>query len=321
MIYASPTTLRVPTIGYDNPSFGSYVINTSAPIYVEHSANMLLSERLYFFNTNLGWIHARNLSPGLQTVDANDNRLDTFEPDAIAVNQQMSFGKVIYYTVKYGWVYMPNAPYPGYVPIEVQRRLDDSDDQPGEGNPPTPDTVEWYGDAFYSAGINGSFPNVSNVVQWEARGTLKNNTNPEPARLKMWFPRWQKTDTSTMYGDDYLPIDEPRPYPNRNRYVGSPRWQDQNGKYYVRSLKTSNGYYTYGDIHRSYKAGASNAWIIGTRDSGDWWEGPEPDRNSAVTFTYMGEGENVDDLTITFTDYVAGNNAELVRLSEVAKWT
>ena len=101
--------------------------------------------------------------------------------------------------------------------------------------------------------------------------------------------------------------------------MGLPRWRDNQGSYYVRSFNRIASHYTYGSIR--YESGK---WIIGTvNSSGGWWEGKEPDKKFSVTFTFCKPEDSEitgSNLTLTFYDYVQGNESAPAYMGEVAIW-
>lgn len=201
----------------------------------------------------------------------------------------------LYYSKKYGtWVLC--SKFPGYEPTEVY----DNEKQ------------AWTGDAFYS----GSIPSASDgaTANFSPRGTNRNGGGSAQTAT-YYFPRWEKaTATSTVTGE-YLPKETN----TGNKYFGLPRWRDNRGTYYIKSLVRVGSYYTYGTIRN-----VSGKWLIGDVGStSGWHEGSEPSKTGSVTFLFKrNEGSTVTgyDLTLTLYDYVLGEERSQAYLGEVAIW-
>lgn len=106
------------------------------------------------------------------------------------------------------------------------------------------------------------------------------------------------------------------------RWVGVPRFVDEEGTQYVRSANTVDGQYiydeqyTYGIIHRNYEG----TWILGVEDSSEgWYEGTEPDMYNDVTFTGQGILTGYEKV-ITFDEYIMGDETYTKYIGEVGLW-
>lgn len=200
-----------------------------------------------------------------------------------------------YYSRKYSaWVL--HSKFPGYEPQEVY----DNNKQ------------VWTGDAFYS----GSVPSSSDsaTANLSPRGTNRNGGGSAQT-VTYYFPRWEKgTATSTVTGE-YLPKETN----TGSKYFGLPRWRDNRGSYYIRSLVKTGSYYTYGTIRN-----VSGKWLIGeVGGASGWHEGSEPSKTGSVAFYFKrNEGSTVTgyDLTLTLYDYVIGEERSAAYLGEVAIW-
>jgi len=87
-------------------------------------------------------------------------------------------------------------------------------------------------------------------------------------------------------------------------WFGLPLFTDQNDVEYLQSLDGTR----YGTIYDD-----GTGWLIGTRNSASgWYTGSEPDPDTPVTFTRQktetGEYPGPENLTITFEEYVIGEN-------------
>ena len=76
---------------------------------------------------------------------------------------------------------------------------------------------------------------------------------------------------------------------------------DQYSVSYIQSVEKVNGFYTYGAIHHD-----GQGWIIGTRNTGDWWEGDEP---SGESYTFTKKGTAKENKTFIFTEFVQTNTS------------
>ena len=197
----------------------------------------------------------------------------------------------VYYTLTYGWVYMPSGVFPGYEPIE--------DYEWGK------EEIIGTGDAFYTF---NSFPSgEDDSVSMEGRGS---NYDRDPLELKATWARWKSNNEFGKY--------EAAGDASGDKYLGLPRFRG-NGEYFIRSFAKENGYYTYGRIHHS-----DGKWVIGEvgADSG-WHEGDEPDKEGSVTFKFCkpeGSEAKGSNITVSLYDYVKGDQTNASYLGEVAIW-
>ena len=179
--------------------------------------------------------------------------------------------------------------YPGYQPYEIEI-----------------ESGTYTGDAFYTGYINGG------TITFEPRGSLRNSGQPVVANIVA--DGWVST---TLCGI-YTPIGAAQ----GNKVFGTPQWIDTNNKTYTRSL-TADPVYSYGDIVYYNDGHGVSTWIIGTYGSvSGWWEGSEPQLQSSVIFYEKdGSGESTGNtITVSFNQYVLGDNKEYVYLSEVSVW-
>lgn len=198
----------------------------------------------------------------------------------------------LYYTEKYKWVYIRSV-FPGFEPREDYNS----------------DTREWEGDYFYS----GSLPAIKDgaVSEFSPRGEYLNNSGASKIEVKPFFPRWRN---STLCGE-YTPADGL----TGTRTFGLPRWTDDAGNEYVRSIEKEAGEFTYGDIRKT-----GDVWTIGVPGAASgWYEGGEPDKTAPVTFRFckpVGSELEGADRVVTFAGYVIGDQTAAVQLGEVAIW-
>lgn len=204
-----------------------------------------------------------------------------------------SRGAALWFVEGMGWVYMVGGA-PGYTPEEYTDE---------NGNPA--------GDNFY---VVDSFKySDGGTLKLKPRGALEGSSDLEAT---FSWPRWDGPSTPLPFG-----VYEPKEGARGTRVLGSPRWRDSNGKYYVRSIKKTNGRWAYGDIHFD---DWEYVWVIGAVGAvNGWYEGEEPSLTSPVTFRFRKpEGSDItgDDLTVSFVDYVEGNEKEDALVGEVAIW-
>ena len=196
----------------------------------------------------------------------------------------------VYYSLAYGWVYMPSTIFPGYDPVE------DWESEEGE-------TV-WTGDDFYCF---SSFPTGEDkTVALEGRGKSYGKTLEMSCTWKRW--------TSTREFGKY----EAAGGASGEKFLGLPRFSG-GGEYFVRSYAKTSGHYTYGRIRH-----VSSKWVIGEigSDSG-WHEGEEPSKEGSVTFRFCrNEGSEAkgSDIAVSLKDYVEGDETAASYLGEAAIW-
>jgi len=82
------------------------------------------------------------------------------------------------------------------------------------------------------------------------------------------------------------------------KHVGQKKFTDGDAVEYLQSPEKVGSYFTYGDIEHD-----GTGWVIGTRGTGAWWEGTEPDVDTPVIFVMKGTA--TANKTITFDSYVA----------------
>jgi|GEM_PF-7110429 len=240
----------------------------------------------YAFHCSLGYIIASNFAYNLK-VDGT-----IYSPVFSNVNGYInwSYGNLyIYYSHKYGWIFIRSSLFPGYEPEEFY----DSEES------------RYMGDEFWS----GSIPSIGSSSTFSPRGSIR--TGGSSKTVQAVWERWQSNNRLGEYN--------PQGGASGKRYFGSPRWKDGIGDYYVRSISKIDGKYTYGSIVYS-----SGKWVIGTiNDKNGWWEGSEPSKNSSTIFRFkVPAGSEVvgQDRTVTFHDYVLGEEKKEFYLSEVAVW-
>ena len=112
---------------------------------------------------------------------------------------------------------------------------------------------------------------------------------------------------------------EPKGGVSGKKYFGLPRWRDSSSNYYIRSLEKKNGRFSYGGIR--YESGK---WLLGELNSpSGWWEGEEPNKEKAVTFQFCKPEDSEitgSNRTLSFYDYVQGDETGVAYLGEVAIW-
>lgn len=220
-----------------------------------------------------------------------------YTPSHLEVNGYVWYSgenNYLYYSKKYGaWVI--HNKFPGYEPQEMY----DNEKQ------------AWFGDDFYTGFIPSAMDGA--ISNFSPRGGYRNGGSSKIATY--YFPRWEKgTETGTVTGE-YLPKE-----PNTgNKYFGIPRWRDNHGTYYIRSLAKVGSFFTYGTIHN-----VSGKWLIGdVGNASGWHEGSEPSKTGSITFLFKrNEGSTVSgyNLTLSLYDYMLGEERSANYLGEVAIW-
>lgn len=162
------------------------------------------------------------------------------------------------------------------------------------------------GDQFWSATDLPTDNEVAFVPRGSASGTLT---------VALHFPRYDRID-----GPSVAPFGVYRNAAGSERFFGCPRWRDNTGAIYVRSVKKEAlNRFSYGSINYD-----GIRWVIGTYFSETgWWEGEEPQKNRAVIFRFKkrtGSAATGEDLTITFVDYVSGDEKMTAYLGQVPTW-
>lgn len=199
----------------------------------------------------------------------------------------------IYYSLNWGWVQC--GVFPGYEPVETS----EYDSEKGE--------TLYKGDSFYT--ISSIPSSETQSVKMTPRGTLRNKD------VKTLTAAWDRWSCDTEFGEY-----EAKGNASGTRILGLPRFRG-NGEYFIRSISKDRNYrYTYGRIHY-----ASGKWVIGEIGSAaGWHEGGEPKAGGgSVTFRFcVPEGSEVkgSDITVSFVDYVMGEETEVGYLGEVAIW-
>ena len=112
---------------------------------------------------------------------------------------------------------------------------------------------------------------------------------------------------------------EPKGGVSGEKCFGLPRWRDNSSNYYIRSLEKKNGRFSYGGIR--YEGGK---WLLGELNSpSGWWEGEEPNKEKTVTFQFRKPEDSEitgSNRTLSFYDYVQGDETGVAYLGEVAIW-
>ena len=216
----------------------------------------------------------------------------TLTPQYSDVNGYMYWGRSgtsLHYTHTWGWVYARGY-YPGYEPYEEYDY----------------DQSKYVGDWFY---IVRGFPyREGSTGSLAGRGEAR-----EEAPLEMEL-KWERWTNNQEFGEY-----EAQGGASGTKILGLPRWRGSDGQTYTRSLKKTNGYYTYGAIHNQW-----GRWLIGTNGSeSGWHEGSEPQRNGSTTFRFTrNEGSEAtgNDISVSFDRFVAGDETDAAYLGEAAIW-
>lgn len=254
------------------------------------------------------WLFLANtVSPGLKI----DNTV--YVPEATTIYGRAWFKRqnspISGYTIYYAsgmFVYdvkdaSGGKAYAGYVPKEKYNST----------------TGKWEGDSFYSA-TNLPRP-YSPEVTFTPRGTLRNANTPA-ITAQFWLPGWQKYAYDEMFNIQVIGEYAPRDGATGKAFVGIPRWIDNNGQIYERSLTASGNGYRYGAIYPY----AVNYWIIGDYPSDDgWYVGEEPRLDREVVFKHtkpVGHPAHKDDIVVSFLDRIIGDNKNDIYLGEIARW-
>ena len=194
---------------------------------------------------------------------------------------------------------------------------------PGNGNTAT--EASYGGDDWYS--YQGEVTTPGDYV-FSPRGNLKNS--PE------------NTKTATFNAPDNFAKNIsggglPGKYKNSDDeielIIGLEKYKDQNNVEYIQSLKPTGvdgndkPVYTYGKIYYSED---DNVWYIGSKDiDNEYWvssDGPDPGtaRTFAAWFRETEEDDyerkSADDLTITFSSYIIGDNRSQALFGDVSRW-
>ena len=198
----------------------------------------------------------------------------------------------VYFTLSWGWVLC--SVFPGYEPIETS----EYDSEKGE-------TV-YSGDSFYTI---GSIPAPEGrSSRMTPRGQLRNK------EVKTLTAGWKRWVSNSEFGEY-----EGKGNASGTLVLGVPRFRG-NGEYFTRSVEKDKTYhYTYGRIHY-----ASGKWVIGEIGSANGWhEGSEPKPGGSVNFRFcVPEGSDVkgSDISVSFSDYVMGEETSVGYLGEVSVW-
>lgn len=198
----------------------------------------------------------------------------------------------VYRSLEWGWVHTDL--FPGYEPVETS----EYDRDRGE-------TV-YGGDAFYTV---SSIPtSEGREARMTPRGSLRNK---ETKTLTAVWDRW----TGEREFGEYAAKGDA----SGTKVLGLPRFRG-NGEYFLRSLKKTDGHFTYGRIHH-----ANGRWVIGDVGSAaGWHEGTEPKADGgAATFRFTApEGSEAkgSDVSVAFDSYVMGDETDVAYLGEAAVW-
>lgn len=276
-----PTQLRSPTIPNWNPQKGFWR-------GIEADSGLLA------FNTDNGNLGYYVITQNLWTYRLKiDNAI--YSPVFNDVNGYIYWkygSSFFYYSRSYGWI-LHNR-FPGYEPKENYNS----------------ETREYEGDAFHA----GSLPSVkdNSYSYLQPRGTNRNGGGANKT-VYFDFPRWQSVYRVQL--GEY----EPKGGVSGKKYFGLPRWRDSSSNYYIRSLEKKNGRFSYGGIR--YENGK---WLLGELNSpSGWWEGEEPNKEKAVTFQFCKPEDSEitgSNRTLSFYDYVQGDETGIAYLGEVAIW-
>lgn len=198
----------------------------------------------------------------------------------------------VYYSLDWGWVH--STLFPGYEPVETS----EYDRDRGE-------TV-YGGDAFYT--ISSIPSSEGKESRMTPRGSLRNR---DPKTLSAVWDRW----TCDREFGEY----EAKGDASGTKVLGLPRFRG-NGEYFLRSLKRTNGRFSYGRIHY-----ANGKWVIGEVGSAaGWHEGSEPNAGGgAASFRFTApEGSDAkgSDISVAFDSYVMGDETDTAYLGEAAVW-
>ena len=197
-----------------------------------------------------------------------------------------------YYSRSYGWI-LHNR-FPGYEPKENYNS----------------ESKEYEGDAFHAGSVPSARDGGYSYLQ--PRGTNRNGGGANKT-VYFDFPRWQSVYRVQL--GEY----EPKGGVSGKKYFGLPRWRDSSSNYYIRSLEKKNGRFSYGGIR--YENGK---WLLGELNSpSGWWEGEEPNKEKAVTFQFCKPEDSEitgSNRTLSFYDYVQGDETGVAYLGEVAIW-
>ena len=248
---------------------------------------------LYAFMANNSWgywliVKAENVCPSL-TVDGRQMR-----PVFSDVNGHVYYegNGYVYYSLEWEcWIH--STKFPGYEPVEESHW----DSEKGE--------YVYTGDAFYTI---SSIPyDETREERMTPRGSIRNG---EAKKLGAVWPRWTCDSEFGEY--------EGKGGASGKKTLGVPRFRG-NGEYFVRSVGKTNSRFTYGRIRY-----AGGKWTIGEVGSPNGWhEGSEPQVGSAVNFRFCRpEGSDVkgSDISVSFVDWVQGDETLPAYLGEVAVW-
>ena len=234
--------------------------------------------------------------------------VNEFIPTYKNINGYSSYiqgSNVLWYDASTIWTTWIISTTPGISPVEYWLADDPVNDPSGAGS--------YQGTAFYT----GTPPALGGSATFQARGSLRGTTKDAysgtPITITTQYQRWE---SSTLYGK-YTAAGGA----SGTKYCGLPQWKDGDDNAYVRSLTKTDGKYSYGSI--SYNSTYSK-WLIGTYGNvSGWYEGSEPSKTSPVTFTFtVPDGSELTgtNKTITFDEYVKGENTEIVLLTEASRW-
>ena len=217
--------------------------------------------------------------------------------------------KYIWYSTTWSsWVKTVTAP--GFPPAEVWEWDDE-----------TETTGAYTGEEWYSGTLPVFNSTSSFVARGSNRGDVQGEFNGAPIDVGTEWEYWQRETEDESHAGVYLPEGTAE----NDIIIGVPQFIDDTDETYVRSLEKTDGKYTYDAI---YYDSVYSTWIYGTYGSdGGWWEGTEPDTESAVTFNFTynepEEGQEPpigEDFIVEFDKYVIGDDTEKSYTFNVGRW-
>lgn len=287
------TAVRIPTM-LDN------VIDQTKSIYIGIADSDDEGYKLFYHSRLSKWVIGTYW--GMIILRGSGQYIPTYK----SFNGYSSYvldSNVLWYDLIYGWVITTTTP--GVSPIEYWKPVDPVNDPDGAGS--------YQGTAFYT----GTPPALGGSATFQARGSLRGTTKDAysgtPITITTQYQRWE---SATLYGE-YTAAGGA----SGTKYCGLPQWTDGDDNTYIRSISKTDGKYSYGNIKYDI---TSLKWLIGTYGSASgWYEGSEPSKTGSVTFTFtVPEGSELTgtNKTISFDEYVKGENTQTVLITEVSRW-